>query len=133
MPVVHGAALDNQWATYFVVDAVNGFAPPAWQAQVGPVVLFRPDGADLSIKEACCMQDFLDRLLDRFGDVEPGGLLDQMTPQHFERFQTEFNEVHDETGSVKGAWDQMMNDVKEKRVEIQTRGLVSSFVRRSAQ
>ena len=93
------AALDNQWATYFLIDPTSGFAPARWQQQVGPVVLFRPGGAAISIKEVCCMHGFLDQLLDAFGDVARGALRHRMTPQHFGSFAASFNEEHDETGS----------------------------------
>ena len=53
---------------------------------VGPVVLFRPGGAAISIKQVCCMESFLDRLLDTFSDVAPGALLEWMTPLHCGRF-----------------------------------------------
>ena len=84
------AALDNQWATYFLIDPTSGFAPARWQQQVGPVVLFRPGGAAISIKEVCCMHGFLDQLLDAFGDVARGALRHRMTPQHFGRFAASF-------------------------------------------
>ena len=80
------AALDNQWATYFLIDPTSGFAPMAWQCAVGPVVLFRPGGAAISIKQVCCMESFLDLLLDTFSDVAPGALLEWMTPLHCGRF-----------------------------------------------
>ena len=92
------AALDNQWATYFLIDPTSGFAPMAWQCAVGPVVLFRPGGAAISIKQVCCMESFLDRLLDTFSDVAPGALLEWMTPLHFGRFAASFNARHNDDG-----------------------------------
>lgn len=95
------AALDNQWATYFLIDPTSGFAPIAWQSAVGPVVLFRPGGAAISIKQVCCMESFLDRLLDVFSDVAPGALLERMTPLHFGRFAASFNAEHDDLGCLR--------------------------------
>ena len=84
-----------------MIDPRSGLAPPEWQRSVGPVVLFRPDGKDISIKQVCCMHGFLDRLLDEFSEVAPGELLERMTLQQYTRFSTFFNEQHDENGNYK--------------------------------
>lgn len=101
VPVADVADLDNQWATYFMIDPLSGFAPAKWQARVGPVVLFRPGGMDISKKEVCCMHGFLDQLLDDFCEVAPKELTER-----FECFQTCFNEEHDDNGCFKGAWEE---------------------------
>ena len=42
------AEYDNQWATWFIVNATSGFAPMEWQSWVGPTVLYREDHLPLS-------------------------------------------------------------------------------------
>ena len=54
---------DNQWATYMLIEIRSGFAPDEWQAFVGPVVVWRPDG-DVSSDDMCLLNDFLSDLLD---------------------------------------------------------------------
>ena len=66
-------------------------------------MLFRPDGQDLSFKQVCCMHGFHDQLLDKFSEVAPGELLEQMTPQRYMKFSTFFNEQHDENGNYRVA------------------------------
>lgn len=57
------ADLDNQWATYMMIEPVSGFAPPDWQSHVGPVVVWRPDGA-VSSDDMALLNDFLSGLLE---------------------------------------------------------------------
>ena len=114
------AALDNQWATYFLIDPTSGFAPMAWQCAVGPVVLFRPGGAAISIKQVCCMESFLDRLLDTFSDVAPGALLEWMTPLHFGRLAASFNARHNDDGAC-------LRTEAYSRLSLRTEGLISTF------
>ena len=59
----HRGDFDNQWATYMLIDERSGFAPDEWQAFVGPVVVWRPDG-DVSSDDMCLLNDFLSSLLD---------------------------------------------------------------------
>ena len=65
---------DNQWATWMMIEPVNGFAPPHWQSHVGPVVVWQPDGA-VSSHDMALLNDFLSMLLDRYsegpGEVVP--------------------------------------------------------------
>lgn len=63
---------DNFWATWMMIDPVSGFAPFEWQAYVGPVVVWRPDGS-VSSHDMCLFNDFLSIMLDRYseGDVIP--------------------------------------------------------------
>ena len=71
--LVDRADFDNQWATWMMIEPVSGFAPPRWQAHVGPVVVWRPDGVAVSSHDMCLLNDFLSALLDRYsdGDVVP--------------------------------------------------------------
>ena len=71
--LVERADFDNQWATWMMIEPVSGFAPPRWQAHVGPVVVWRPDGGAVSSHDMCLLNDFLSALLDRYsdGDVVP--------------------------------------------------------------
>ena len=66
---------DNQWATWMMIEPVSGFAPPQWQAHVGPVVVWRPDadGGAVSSQDMKLFHDFLSTALDRYsdGDVVP--------------------------------------------------------------
>lgn len=64
---------DNQWATWLMIEPKSGFAPPEWQAYVGPVVVWRPDGA-VSSHDMALLNDFLSIMLDHYsvGNVIPG-------------------------------------------------------------
>ena len=55
-----------------MIEPVSGFAPPQWQAYIGPVVVWRPDGA-VSSHDMALLNDYLSELLDRYseGDVIP--------------------------------------------------------------
>ena len=70
-----GADMDNQWATWMMIEPGSGFAPQRWQAgQAGPVVVWRPDGGGaVSSHDMALLNDFLSALLDRYsdGDVVP--------------------------------------------------------------
>lgn len=109
-PVADVADLDNQWATYLMIDPISGFAPPKWQARVGPVVVFRPDGTDISMKEVACMHGFIDQLLDDFSEVVPNEVTER-----FERFQTCFNKEHDDNGSFRGAWEEEEGEEQQRQ------------------
>ena len=38
------ASMDNQLATYLMIDTESGFAPPEWQSGIGDVYLYRAGG-----------------------------------------------------------------------------------------
>lgn len=63
---------DNQLATYFMVEVENGLAGDRWQmGAVGPVVVYRTDGQDVTTVEVEALWDFFSVLLDDFGEVKP--------------------------------------------------------------
>ena len=62
-----GQPSDNQWATWMMIEATSGFAPPAWQSGVGPVVVWRPD-APVSADDMYRFHDCLSETLHRYSD-----------------------------------------------------------------
>jgi len=64
------ADLDNQIATYLNIDADSGFAPPAWQSEVGTVVVARKDKKPLLPQHVEAVFEYCNGILDRFGDGE---------------------------------------------------------------
>ena len=73
---------DNKWATMFHIHPVSGFAPMSWQSWVGPVVVYRADGGDLTKDDVSVLWDFVSRLIDRYGDG-PGAVVPKrhITPE----------------------------------------------------
>ena len=69
------AAMDNQWATYMMINPSSGFAPMQWQSHVGPVIVWRRDGA-VSADDMTLLNDFLCNLMDQYADgaVTPADL-----------------------------------------------------------
>ena len=62
-------SLDNQKATFLMIDPVSGLAPDEWQQAVGTVTVFRPDGkTDLNVLEFETVWMYADHLIDRFGE-----------------------------------------------------------------
>lgn len=62
-------SLDNQKATFLMIDFVSGLAPDEWQQAVGTVTVFRPDGkTDLNVLEFETVWMYADHLIDRFGE-----------------------------------------------------------------
>eukprot|EP00747_Dinoflagellata_sp_TGD_P070917 gnl/TRDRNA2_/TRDRNA2_156803_c0_seq1.p1 gnl/TRDRNA2_/TRDRNA2_156803_c0~~gnl/TRDRNA2_/TRDRNA2_156803_c0_seq1.p1 ORF type:complete len:299 (+),score=46.88 gnl/TRDRNA2_/TRDRNA2_156803_c0_seq1:57-953(+) len=64
-----GADYDNQWATFLMIDPASGFAPDDWQAYVGPVVVWRPDGKNFTADDMCLVHEFISDLLDCYPHV----------------------------------------------------------------
>ncbi|KAJ6495263.1 hypothetical protein C8R45DRAFT_165522 [Mycena sanguinolenta] len=62
------AGLDNQKATYLMIDPISGFAPPEWQMCVGSVTVMRKDGKLLTHESIETIWMYHDRILDLFGD-----------------------------------------------------------------
>ncbi|KAJ7754492.1 hypothetical protein B0H16DRAFT_1542561 [Mycena metata] len=60
--------LDNQKATFLMIDPESGFAPPEWQACVGSVTVMRKDGKPLTRESIETIWMYHDHLLDLFGD-----------------------------------------------------------------
>jgi hypothetical protein len=65
------AALDNQLATFAMIDPASGFAPPAWQQNIGEVLFFREDGLPLTCGHMALIWNFLCQLTDAYGDEGP--------------------------------------------------------------
>ncbi|KAK7039541.1 MYND-type domain-containing protein [Favolaschia claudopus] len=77
--------LDNQRATYLMIDPESGFAPPEWQMCVGSVTVMRKDGKPLTRQSIETIWMYHDRLLDMFGDTgAPPRRM--MTSDGFKRF-----------------------------------------------
>ncbi|KAK3299159.1 uncharacterized protein B0H64DRAFT_387499 [Chaetomium fimeti] len=64
------ADLDNQIATYLNIDPDSGFAPPAWQSNVGTVVVARKDKKPLLQHHLEGVWMYCDYILDLFGEGE---------------------------------------------------------------
>ena len=77
-------ATDNQKATYLMIEAASGFAPPQWQSNVGPVLVYRPGGLNLGYHDMWAIHSFLSKLLDRYGD---GEMFDPATWLNSRKFQ----------------------------------------------
>ncbi|KAJ6587146.1 hypothetical protein DFH09DRAFT_869407, partial [Mycena vulgaris] len=60
--------LDNQRATFLMIDPESGFAPPQWQMCVGSVTVMRQDGKPLTRQSIETIWMYHDHLLDLFGD-----------------------------------------------------------------
>ena len=73
-----------------MIEATSGFAPPAWQCGVGPVVVWRPDAA-VSADDMCLFHEFLSDILHRYsdGDVRPER---DLTPESWARARAEILE-----------------------------------------
>ena len=82
---------DNQWATFLMIDPVTGFAPKKWQSNVGPVLVYRPEGLDLTADDMDVTNTFLNDLLDEFGDgdFDPKSWLN---PQFFQEYIRDMKE-----------------------------------------
>ena len=62
---------ENQHATWLNIDLTSGFAPPEWHTNVGPVVVVRTDGIDMSEADLDRAVNIVSDVLDKFGDGEP--------------------------------------------------------------
>ncbi|KIJ31447.1 hypothetical protein M422DRAFT_234542 [Sphaerobolus stellatus SS14] len=81
---VSGAGLDNQIATYLMIEK-DGFAGPEWQVQAGTVTVMREDGKPLTPESIETIWMYFDWLLELFGD-DPSYAQNQMTREKFEAF-----------------------------------------------
>ncbi|KAG5636059.1 hypothetical protein H0H81_009230 [Sphagnurus paluster] len=78
--------LDNQIATYLMIDKKTGFAPPIYQKQVGTVTVMRKDGKPLTEQSIETIWMFHDHLLDLFGDDPPIAASKTTNRPAFDRF-----------------------------------------------
>jgi hypothetical protein len=58
----------NTWATMFNIKPDDGFAPMSWQAWVGPAVVYRADGGDLTEGDVYVLWDLVMRLADMYSE-----------------------------------------------------------------
>ncbi|KAF7325861.1 MYND-type domain-containing protein [Mycena kentingensis (nom. inval.)] len=82
--------LDNQRATYLMINPVDGFAPPEWQMCVGTVTVMRRDGKPLTRESIETIWMYHDHLLDLFGDGAPP--YRQMTNEKFRAYCENYKE-----------------------------------------
>lgn len=80
--------LDNQPATWLMIDPHTGFAPLAWQGNVGPVTIARSDKQPLLSAQLDIIHEFVSHLLDLFGVTGMPGSVprDRMGRDAFRRF-----------------------------------------------
>lgn len=78
-------ALDNFYASEFMVWPETGLALLPWQRFVGPVIVWRSGGEPFSADDACLVHDFIHSLLD----ISKGEALNQeaITPDVFQEFK----------------------------------------------
>ena len=67
------ADYDNRWATWMMIDPQSGFAPLAWQGQIGPVLVLREDGS-LTSDDILVMTNWVSDMLDDWYRVRPSDL-----------------------------------------------------------
>jgi hypothetical protein len=65
------AELDNQAATYLMIDPATGFAPADWQWNIGEVTVFRRDGKPFTNGHFWVLWDLLSCALEDYGDSVP--------------------------------------------------------------
>ena len=77
-------AADNVMATYLQINVEGGIAPPRWQSNVGPVLVYRPRAKDLAFYDMWAIHSFLSNLLDSYGEpsFNPSTCLNSKTFQH---------------------------------------------------
>ena len=76
------AHFDNQWATWLHIEPAGGMAPMLWQSWIGPVVVYRADGGDLTDDDVSVLADCVSTLIDEYGEG-PGAVVPErdITPQ----------------------------------------------------
>lgn len=62
------SSLDNQIVTYMNIELESGFAPAAWQSEVGTVLVARLDGRPFLPQHLEAVWQYCDYILDLFGD-----------------------------------------------------------------
>jgi len=63
-------AADNQKATYLMIEPHNGFAPLEWLNDVGPVLVFRPGGLDLSYDDMIAINSYYYNIIDNYAEED---------------------------------------------------------------
>ena len=62
---------NNQAATFFMIDPATGFAPPAWQCDIGEVLAFRTDSRPITSRHFYALWEYFSVLLDSYGELSP--------------------------------------------------------------
>ncbi|THH18659.1 hypothetical protein EW146_g2376 [Bondarzewia mesenterica] len=86
------AAMDNQIATYLMIDVDSGFAPMSWQQAVGTVTVMRQDHRPLTPQAIETMWMYNSHLLDNFGEAEDFNPREDITPADFREFCEDYKE-----------------------------------------
>ncbi|KAF9456700.1 hypothetical protein BDZ94DRAFT_1275017 [Collybia nuda] len=84
-PSRQSPSLDNQIATYLMIETSDGFALPEWQNSVGTITVMRKDGKPLTTDAMEAIWMYHDNLLELFGDSADAAHR-QMNRASFERF-----------------------------------------------
>ncbi|KAF7318923.1 MYND-type domain-containing protein [Mycena chlorophos] len=86
------AALDNQRATFLMIEPGDGFAKPEWQMCVGSVTVMRQDGKPLTRESIETIWMYHDYLLDLFGEGSPRHAHRKMTKEQFQGYCERYKE-----------------------------------------
>ena len=65
------ADLDNQPATFFMIDPTSGLAPDCWQWNIGEVTVFRRDGVPFTSTHFWALWDFFCCVMEDYNDMSP--------------------------------------------------------------
>ena len=60
--------LDNPRATQLMIEPHTGFAPYEWMDDVGPVLVYRPGGLDLSWDDMVVINTYIYDLIDQYSE-----------------------------------------------------------------
>ena len=112
------ASMDNQLATYLMIDTESGFAPPEWQSGIGDVYLYRAGGppgpplavtdftaqpVHLTLDEVAFMWDWINGELGSGEDVKlaTAGLYQKRMQQYLETHAKETEEYMEQLEDLK--------------------------------
>lgn len=62
------ADFDNITATQLHIKPTHGYAPVAWALYLGPCIVYRADGRDLTVDDLDSLDSFMKTLLDKYSD-----------------------------------------------------------------
>ncbi|KAH8799534.1 hypothetical protein DL96DRAFT_869058 [Flagelloscypha sp. PMI_526] len=83
--------LDNQIATFLMVEEEDGFAKPEWQKNVGDVTVVRANGNPLTPREVETLWMFTDYLMEIYPD-DPNIAQGQINRKSFDHFCKRYKE-----------------------------------------
>jgi len=96
--------LDNQVATYLMIETGSGFAKPIWQTNVGSVIVAREDKKPLVENHLEALWSYSSTLLDRYGDCNPEAVDASITRENFAKFW-KYNYNQPRTADILREWD----------------------------